>query len=84
LPRGIPTPKSATADDELYYNAIISDKKWNILSKYYDEKQQMDMVFTVGQCNLVSWMLNSFGVQLKEGIPGFPEGSDHRLIVRYP
>jgi hypothetical protein len=28
-------------------------------------------VFTVGQYNLVSMALNSFGVQLDEGLPGW-------------
>ena len=63
------------AADELFHDAIISDTTWNTLSKHYDEKQLMDVVFTVGQYNLVCWMLNSFGVQLEEGVPGFPEGS---------
>ena len=31
----------------------------------------MDLVFTVGQYNLVSMALNSFGVQLDEGLEGF-------------
>jgi len=64
------------AADELHNDAIISDVTWNALSKRYDEKQLMDVVFTIGQYNLVSWALNSFGVQLEEGVPGFPEGSD--------
>lgn len=62
--------------DELYHDAIISDATWNTLSERYDEKQLMDVVFTVGQYNMISWMLNSFGVQLDEGVPGFPEGSE--------
>ena len=32
-------------------------------------QQMMDLVFTVGQYNLVSMALNSFGVQLDEGVP---------------
>jgi len=63
------------AADELHRDAIISDATWNTLSQQYNEKQLMDVVFTVGQYNLVSWALNSFGVQLEEGVPGFPEGS---------
>jgi 4-carboxymuconolactone decarboxylase len=63
------------AADELHHNAIISDATWNTLSQRYDEKQMIDVVFTVGQYNLVSWTLNSLGVQLEEGVPGFPEGS---------
>jgi len=65
------------AADELHHNAIISDATWNALSKRFNEKQLMDVVFTVGQYNMVSWALNSFGVQLEEGVPGFPEGSDN-------
>jgi hypothetical protein len=36
----------------------------------YDEKQLLDVVFTVGQYNLVSWALNSIGVELDPGVPG--------------
>jgi len=63
------------AVDELYYDAIISDATWKALSERYSEKQLMDVIATVGQYNLVSWALNSYGVQLEEGVPGFPEGS---------
>jgi 4-carboxymuconolactone decarboxylase len=66
------------AADELFHDAIISDATWKALSRHYDEKQLMDVVFTVGQYNMVSWMLNSFGVQLEEGVPGFPEGPERK------
>jgi alkylhydroperoxidase family enzyme len=62
------------ATDELYNDAIISDETWKILSERYNEKQLIDVIFTVGQYNLVSWALNSMGVQLDKGVPGFPEG----------
>lgn len=61
--------------DELYYDAIISEATWKVLSERYNEKQLMDVIFTVGDYNMVSWALNSFGVQLEKGVPGFPEGS---------
>ena len=32
----------------------------------------MDLVFTVGQYALVSMALNTLGVQLDDGVPGFP------------
>ena len=63
------------AADELYYDAIISDATWKMLSERYNEKQLMDVIFTIGQYNLVSWALNTLGVQLEKGVPGFPEGS---------
>jgi alkylhydroperoxidase family enzyme len=60
------------AVDELHANAMISTETWQALAKVYDQRQMMDLVFTVGQYNLVSMALNSFGVQLDEGLEGFP------------
>lgn len=64
------------AVDELYYDAIISDSTWKELASKYNEQQLLDIIFTVGQYNLVSWALNSLGVPQDKGIPGFPEGSN--------
>jgi alkylhydroperoxidase family enzyme len=61
------------AVDELRADAFISDETWNALAKTYDTKQMMDLVFAVGQYNLVSMALNSFGVQLDPGLEGFPK-----------
>lgn len=68
------------AADELFHDAIISNATWKTLAEHYDEKQLMDVVFTVGQYNMVSWMLNSFGVQLEEGVSGFPEGAEWEKV----
>lgn len=59
------------AADELHDDAFITDATWNGLAKTYDTRQMMDLVFTVGEYNLVSMALNSFGVQLDEGLSGF-------------
>jgi len=59
------------AVDELYEDSYISNETWLNLSDYFNTKQLMDIVFTVGQYNLVSMALNSFGVQLDEGLPGW-------------
>ena len=56
------------ATDELHDDAFISDAIWEGLSRYYDTEQLMDIVFTAGQYNLVSMALNTFGVQLDEGM----------------
>lgn len=61
------------AVDELHADAFIGDATWNALAKIYDTRQMMDLVFTVGQYNLVSMALNSFGVQLDEGLEGFSQ-----------
>lgn len=59
------------ATDELHEDAHVSDATWQALSEHFDTKQMMDIVFTVGQYNLVSMALNSFGVQPDEGLPTF-------------
>ena len=59
------------ATDELHADAHISDATWQGLAKHFTTQQLMDIVFTVGQYNLVSMALNSFGVQADPGLPGF-------------
>ena len=59
------------ATDELYNDDIIADETWRGLSARFNKRQLMDIVFTVGQYNLVSMMLNTFGVQLDAGLEGF-------------
>lgn len=59
------------AVDELHEDALISDATWAKLSEQYDQLQMIDVVFTVGQYNMVSMALNSFGVQLDKGVAGF-------------
>lgn len=61
------------AADELVDDAFIGDETWNRLSSFYDKEQLMDLIFTVGQYNLVSMALNTLGVQLEEGAQGFPK-----------
>jgi 4-carboxymuconolactone decarboxylase len=59
------------ATDELHKDACISDVTWAALSERYTPAQCMDVVFAVGQYNLVSMALNTFGVQLDKGVKGF-------------
>jgi alkylhydroperoxidase family enzyme len=61
------------AADELIGDAFISDATWQALAERFDTQQLIDVVFTVGQYNLVSMALNTLGVQLDEGVPGFGE-----------
>jgi len=61
------------ASDELHTDQFISDTTWAALSEHFDEKQRMDVVFTAGQYTQVSMMLNSFGVQLDEGLTLDPD-----------
>lgn len=58
------------AVDELHADAHISDVTWAALATEWSTQQLMDIVFTVGQYNMVSMVLNSFGVQPDAGLPG--------------
>jgi alkylhydroperoxidase family enzyme len=54
------------AADDLFENSVVSDATWAALAARYSTEQLMDAVFTIGQYNLVSWALNSFGVPLED------------------
>jgi alkylhydroperoxidase family enzyme len=58
------------AADDLFEDSVIADSTWEALSSRYSTEQMMDIVFTIGQYNLVSWALNSFGVPLDDYLPG--------------
>ena len=58
------------AADDLREKSVVSEETWQQVSKRYSTEQMMDAVFTIGQYNLVSWALNSFGVPLDDYLPG--------------
>jgi 4-carboxymuconolactone decarboxylase len=55
------------ATDDLLREQFITEPVWAELARHFEERQRMDLVFTVGQYTQVSMLLNSFGVQLDEG-----------------
>jgi len=59
------------AVDDLLAQAFISDAVWDALAATYDTPRLLDLIFTVGQYNLVSMALNTLGVRLDEGVAGF-------------
>ena len=65
------------AADEIHRSSFISDATWNALAKRYDTNQLIDVTLTVGQYQLVSMALNSFGVQLDRDL-------EHRLPTTAP
>jgi alkylhydroperoxidase family enzyme len=60
------------ATDELHEDAFVSDATWAELAGRWSTEQLMDLVFTVGQYNLVSMALNTLGVQPEPGLPKLP------------
>lgn len=64
-----------SAVDELVDHHRVSDATWEALARDWSTQQLMDLVFTVGQYVMTCMALNSFGVELEEGAPGFPDGA---------
>ena len=60
------------AVDELIDDHCLSDDTWEALVASWSTQQVIDLVFAVGQYQLVSMALRSFGVQREPGVPGFP------------
>jgi alkylhydroperoxidase family enzyme len=56
------------AADELHEWQTLSERTWVALAQSYDEQQMLDLVFTVGQYQLVSMVLNSCRVERDDGV----------------
>lgn len=57
------------ATDQLIDKGQIDDATWAALLKFYDKKQMMDLVFTIGHYVMTSWALTAFGVELESPDP---------------
>jgi alkylhydroperoxidase family enzyme len=60
------------AADELHRDSRISDSTWAALAAEYDDTQLIELCLLVGQYHLVSFALNSLGVEREPGVSGFP------------
>jgi AhpD family alkylhydroperoxidase len=54
------------AVDELDVDSNVSDQTWATLSAHLDERQRMDLVFTIGCYCMLAMAFNTFGVMLEE------------------
>jgi len=59
--------------DELVADHFVSDPTWAQLRAHFGEKTVMDAVYTAGQYVQVSMFLNTFGVQLDQGLTPDPD-----------
>ena len=64
--------QSLAARLELHADADISDPTWDDLVAHFSTEQLLDILFTVGQYNMVSMVLNTLGVQPEESEAGAP------------
>jgi alkylhydroperoxidase family enzyme len=56
------------AADELVADAAIGDATWKVLAADLDERQLMDLVFTVGAYDALAMAFRSFGVELDDDL----------------
>jgi alkylhydroperoxidase family enzyme len=80
IPRGADAPGWSELDrallratDELHGDAFISDATWQALAQQLEPQQLIDLVFTVGQYQMVSMALNTLGVQPEPGLAPLPK-----------
>jgi alkylhydroperoxidase family enzyme len=61
--------------DEIVADRYIRDETWKQLAEHLDRKQLMDLVFTVGNYDLLAMAFNNFGLELDSGLTGFPDSA---------
>ena len=62
------------AVDELIADAVIADDTWAAVAGELDEKQLMDLVFTVASYDALAMLLRSFGTQLDDDLQRYGNG----------
>jgi 4-carboxymuconolactone decarboxylase len=55
------------AVDELIDSGTLSDATWETLTTFFDKRQMMDLVFSIGHYVMTSWVLSAMGVEIEGG-----------------
>ena len=58
--------------DELYADDCVGEDTWNAAAAIFSDEHMLHLVMAAGCSRLVSGVLNSCGVQLDDGVPGWP------------
>ncbi|WP_051062901.1 carboxymuconolactone decarboxylase family protein [Ilumatobacter nonamiensis] len=61
--------------DDLHDDDCVSDATWSSLADTWTDEELIELLVVAGFYRLVSGFLNSTGVRLDDGIPGFPPGA---------
>lgn len=59
--------------DDLHADDCVSDATWALLDTRWSDAELAELLVVAGFYRLVSGFLNSTGVRLDDGIPGFPD-----------
>ena len=71
------TPHEAAlirAADELCERSVVSDGTWAALAETYDDRKLIEVTMLAGHYAMLAGALNSFGVQLDDGLESLPTG----------
>lgn len=61
-----------TMSDDLCTDNCVSDATWALLTPTWTDEQLVELLIVAGFYRMVSGFLNSAGVQLDDGVPGWP------------
>ena len=56
------------ACEELHENVVLTEATWQALSETFNDKQMLDLIFTIGQYRMLAGALNTIGVPLDDDI----------------
>ncbi len=59
--------------DDLYGDDCVSDGTWESALEHFEVPEVLHLIATAGCYRVVSGFLNSAGVELDEGVPGWPD-----------
>jgi 4-carboxymuconolactone decarboxylase len=59
--------------DEICATNNVSDETWQRLAQRWSEPELLELVVLAGMYRLVSGLLNTVGVELDPGVPGWPQ-----------
>jgi len=60
------------AVDELCADDVVSDETWATLATQWDDQQLVEVVMLAGYYRMLAGLLNSAGVEIDDGLEGFP------------
>jgi AhpD family alkylhydroperoxidase len=69
------TPREAAVlrtVDELVDTDTVGDATWGALAALFNDRQLLDLLFTIGTYSLVAWVLNALAVPLDRNLPPYP------------
>jgi len=62
--------------DDLYADDCVTDTTWAEATRHFSDADMVHLIAAAGCYRVVSGFLNSTGVQLDDGVPGWPSPTE--------